>query len=226
MFDLNNCLISHPQEKVDMELTEKQLQIMDDALDIFANKGFEKATVRDIAQKANVNIAMISYYFGSKDNLLEVLFQYHMGKMNLKMASIISSKTLNSFEKVNSLIDNYINAILENRNFFKLMIREGILIKEGPIFELIKGLKFKNIELLSIAVKQGQKNGSFQKDADVLMMTTILLGSVTQVFSNSKFISEAYGIEYPNFELYNKKVVDNLRKHLKLIFKSYLTLNI
>lgn len=208
-----------------MELTEKQLKIMDDALEVFATKGFESATIRDIAKKAEVNIAMISYYFGSKDNLLEVLFKYHMEKMNLKMVTIISSKTLNPFEKVNSLIDNYIDAILENRNFYKLMIREGLLIKEGPIFDLIIALKFKNMEILTQAVKQGQSKGVFQKNVDVVMMTTILLGSVTQVFSNNKFIAQVYRIDYQDFELYKKKVIDNLRKHLKLIFQSYLILN-
>lgn len=209
-----------------MELTEKQVQIMEFALEVFANKGFEKATVRDIAQKAKVNIAMISYYFGSKDNLLETLFKYKMEEMDLNTTSIISSKTLDPFQKVNLLIDNHIDAIIKNRSFYKLMIREGLLIKEGPIFELIKEMKFKKIKLLSHAVKQGQKSGIFQKNVDVLMMSSIFSGSVNQVFSNSKFISEAYGIPYPNIEIYNQKVIENLRQHLKVIFQSYLTLNL
>ena len=208
-----------------MELTEKQIQIIDDALEVFAIKGFEKATVRDIAKKAEVNIAMISYYFGSKDNLLDILFEHHMAKMNLNITGIIGSKTLNPFEKVNSLIDNFIDAILANKTFYKLMLREGLFKKKGPIFDLIKELKFKNMELLSHAVKLGQKTKVFQKDVDVLMLSTIFLGSVNQVFSNSQFLSEAYGIEYPNFEEYKMRVVDNLRKHLKSIFKLYLTEN-
>lgn len=46
-----------------MEWNEKQLHILNAAEDLFANKGFEGTSVRDIAQKAEVNVAMISYYF-------------------------------------------------------------------------------------------------------------------------------------------------------------------
>ena len=49
------------------EFNEKQLEILQVAEQLFAEEGFDGTSVRDIAKKANVNIAMISYYFGSKE---------------------------------------------------------------------------------------------------------------------------------------------------------------
>jgi AcrR family transcriptional regulator len=46
-------------------------QILDAAIYLFARKGFSGTGVREIARKANANIAMISYYFGSKRGILE-----------------------------------------------------------------------------------------------------------------------------------------------------------
>jgi AcrR family transcriptional regulator len=40
------------------------------ALDIFSQHGFEAATLRDITERAGVNLAAVSYYFGSKDMLV------------------------------------------------------------------------------------------------------------------------------------------------------------
>ncbi|QDU09547.1 TetR/AcrR family transcriptional regulator [Gimesia aquarii] len=41
---------------------------------VFSEKGFEKATVREICQKADVNLASVNYYFGDKEQLyLEVI---------------------------------------------------------------------------------------------------------------------------------------------------------
>ena len=59
-----------------MDYSEKQVQIMEIAETLFAEKGFNGTSVRDIAEKAHVNLAMVSYYFGSKDKLLEALFSY------------------------------------------------------------------------------------------------------------------------------------------------------
>jgi AcrR family transcriptional regulator len=46
-------------------------QILDAAIHLFARKGFSATGVREIARTANTNIAMISYYFGSKRGILE-----------------------------------------------------------------------------------------------------------------------------------------------------------
>ena len=47
------------------KFTEKQIKILDVAEELIAKKGFDGTSVRDICTKANINVAMISYYFGS-----------------------------------------------------------------------------------------------------------------------------------------------------------------
>ena len=71
---------------------------METAEILFAEKGFNGTSVRDIAEKAHVNLAMISYYFGSKDKLLESLFDYRGEHLKLKLESMIQDKALGSFE--------------------------------------------------------------------------------------------------------------------------------
>jgi AcrR family transcriptional regulator len=51
--------------------SDPKQQILDAAIHLFARKGFSATGVREIAREANVNIAMISYYFGSKRGILE-----------------------------------------------------------------------------------------------------------------------------------------------------------
>lgn len=44
-------------------------KIMDAAIPLFAKRGFAGVSVKELAQAAGVNIALISYYFGGKENL-------------------------------------------------------------------------------------------------------------------------------------------------------------
>ena len=55
------------------ELDTKQ-RIMEVAMNLFARKGFDGATIREIAKLAEVNVASLNYHFKSKENLrLELL---------------------------------------------------------------------------------------------------------------------------------------------------------
>jgi AcrR family transcriptional regulator len=56
-------------------------RILNAAGPIFAEKGFEAATVREICQAAGVNLAAVNYYFGGKEHLYgEALRQAHPAK--------------------------------------------------------------------------------------------------------------------------------------------------
>lgn len=209
------------------ELNDKQLQIMDKALEVFAEKGFDSASVRDIAQRAEVNVAMISYYFGSKEKLLEAIFMNHTNSMKNKIESIIHSRTYDPLEKVDLLIDTYVKVIIENSTFHKLMMREQVLIKEGPLYTYLRDMKRQNRSLIEVAVKAGQKSGIFQKHIDVSMLAITLIGSVNHFFSNYKFICDENNTEInDDEETISTKAIEKLSTHLKVMFKAFLTYGI
>jgi AcrR family transcriptional regulator len=52
-----------------MDFNDKQIKIMEAAEELFAEKGFSGTSVRDISDAADINVAMISYYFGSKEKI-------------------------------------------------------------------------------------------------------------------------------------------------------------
>lgn len=64
------------------EMKKSKERILETALSLFAQRGFAAVGVREIAEKANVNISMISYYYNGKIGILVALFevfhnQYH-----------------------------------------------------------------------------------------------------------------------------------------------------
>jgi AcrR family transcriptional regulator len=108
---LNNCLIlikrlfNFAGYTYHMEFNEKQIQIMETAERLFAERGFDGTSVRDIADKAGINVAMISYYFGSKERLMEALFELRIGSFKMRVENLIRDESLTPAEKVNMLID-------------------------------------------------------------------------------------------------------------------------
>lgn len=205
------------------EYNAKQLEIMQNALQLFAHKGYDNTSVRDIAGVAGVNIAMISYYFGSKEKLLEAIFQRYIKNMRSILEQIVKSKDLDPIQKMNQIIDTYIDAITQNRDFHLLMVREQVILKGGTLYNVVKGLKQKNATLISSAIKAGEKAGFFRKGSDINMMAWTLFGTVNYIFSNRRYVCDQYNIKEDDEKAFDKTVINKLRNHLKSMFKYYLT---
>lgn len=70
------------QEKVNTKKTsiEPRERIIESAVKLFARKGFARTGMRELATTAEVNLAMINYFFGSKKGLLkEILDRFFAG---------------------------------------------------------------------------------------------------------------------------------------------------
>ena len=206
-----------------MVYSAKQVQIMEMAELLFAEKGFNGTSVRDIAGKARVNLAMISYYFGSKDKLLEALFSYRGEYIKLKLESMIENKELGSMEKMNLLIDHYIDRVMSQQCFSRIMVREQVMNHTGVTGELIFQMKKRNQELIGRLIQEGQKKGEFKKNIDVPLMMATLIGTANSMVTTQHYYREINSLQSLTEEEFKKHVRKKLSQHLKKIFKAILT---
>ena len=55
--------------------TDKKDQIIASAQKLFALRGYDATSIRDICQDADVNVAMVNYYFGSKEGMFREMVE-------------------------------------------------------------------------------------------------------------------------------------------------------
>ncbi|MEI8074158.1 MAG: TetR/AcrR family transcriptional regulator [Bacteroidota bacterium] len=91
--------------------TEEKILIA--ARQVFIEKGLAGARMQDIADRAEINKAMLHYYFKNKDMLFEVIFRETAGKLFPHFEKLMESD-LNFFDKIRSIVSSYIEMIIQN----------------------------------------------------------------------------------------------------------------
>lgn len=117
---------------------------------LIALKGFTATSIREIAKEAGVNIAMISYYFGSKEKLLENLLQTRMEEKQEYVKQIISDPKINEWQKFEKIIDGYVENVKNNQDFFHIMVSLQLTTKNKRILSFIRNFRFVYLNLLNL----------------------------------------------------------------------------
>jgi len=206
-----------------MNFNEKQIQIMETAEKLFAEKSFDGTSVRDIADEADVNVAMISYYFGSKEKLLESLFVFRGEDSLMRLGNVVHSKETTTLQKVNLLIDYYIDKIQDQPCFYKIMMREQIANLRAATSAMIFDFKRRNQALIEQLIHEGQKKGEFKKGIEVSLMMATLIGTVSHIVTTQYYYREMNNLQSLSDEDFNRTLKKQLSVYLKKIFKAILT---
>jgi AcrR family transcriptional regulator len=206
-----------------MEYSDKQIQIMEAAERLFADHGFSGTSVRDIAEAAGVNLAMISYYFGSKEKLMEAMFQHRGHHLKIQLQSLLLNNDMTSLQKVEKLIDEYVDRLFQKQCFHKVMMREQMANTGGPIAEQIAQLKQTNQGLFKQIIQEGQKKGEFKKGIDIPFLMMTLIGTASQLIATQHFYREANNLQSLSGEEFEKHIKKKLTAYLKTLFKAILS---
>ncbi|KAF2332608.1 TetR/AcrR family transcriptional regulator [Flavobacterium daemonense] len=202
-----------------IELNDKKIQILEVAEKLFSEKGFEGTSIRDISKHAKINIAMVSYYFGSKERLLESLIIYKTSDLKLQLENLLQ-ENIEPLDKVNKLIEIYINRISCNKGIFRVLHFELTSKKIEKSLIAFSELKKENLKSVETIIKQGQDKGVFRKDVIIPLITPTIIGTYFHFHMNKFFFEELLNLTTE--EMYNNYIKTSLTKHIQQTIKALL----
>lgn len=136
--------------------------ILEAARKVFIQKGLDGARMQEIADEANINKALLHYYFRSKEKLFEIIFSKEISLLFPTISGAIVSDELSFENKVRLIVNGYINLFLKNPFLPLFILREisrdpenikSIFEKSGVDFAFIHQIAFvKLAELLNVDI--------------------------------------------------------------------------
>lgn len=201
-------------------MTKKEY-ILDKAEALFSEKGFDATSVRDISKAAGINIAMISYYFGSKEKLMEELFKMRMGAGLASVKEISERQDLSSVDKIEKALSGYVDRVKHNKSFYKVILAEQATNKNKSVIRFLSRLKESYAQFFDTVISEGYAAGHFKNKVDPVLFITTITGTIMQSLLNKHLYASHYGIKITEawiHDVYFEKV----KEHLKTITRNIL----
>jgi len=203
-------------------MSDKREHILSVAEELFGEKGFDGTSVRDIAQIAGVNLAMISYYFGSKEKLLESLIEFRTGYAYGILEELNKDETLSPWDKIDRLVEFYVDRILNNLRFHNIMYQANNSARSEDIMSKIIGIKMRNLEQVTKIITDGQQKKLFRQ-VDIPMTMGSIMGTITSYTQSKIYGCHVLALQGDvNDEQYRSKLAPRLKAHLKQLLRAHL----
>ena len=96
------------------QATEERIKVA--AGTLFTLKGYASTTMRDIAAQAEVNLALVNYYFRSKENIFQMIMREKIQTFFSSIFPYLFDEQTTLQQKLSSVVDKYINTFSQEPN--------------------------------------------------------------------------------------------------------------
>lgn len=191
-----------------LDLPDVRAALLEAARGLFAGRGFHEVSIRQIASAADVNPAMIHYYFGDKEGLYKAMLGDALEGLMARASEIATADSPASPKAwaghgaaapdrgpIPELLRLYVGTLLRDPWIPRLMIRE--VLSDGAPFrrEFIERFASRAAALVPELVRRERSAGRLRKDLDPILTTLSLVGMTVFPFLAFPIAREVFGIE-------------------------------
>jgi AcrR family transcriptional regulator len=186
---------------------DRREQIIEAALRVFAQKGFDKATNKDIAHEAGITAGLIYHYFSSKEDLLRAALEGNSPQLQSIPSSLLELPP----EKLLHFIAQQLLAAAESERFVQLVrIYLPEMIHNPEIALLGLPMIHAGVKFLADYLEAKMDNGELRR-TDAMLTAQIFMGSIMDLVLMRQIAHDPIMLKYSHDQLVEHLVASTIR---------------
>ncbi len=167
------------QEKINKKKEknyQKQVQIIEGALQVFGEKGFEATTISAICKKAKISDATLYEYFNSKEDVLFSIAEYYTGTEIQKLKEV-NHYIHDTRERMRMLIQAHLE-FYESNPLYSSVALLNLKGNRNFIKSKAYGVVRESTRVFVDTFSEGVEKGIFRDDLDKYLVRNMILGFI------------------------------------------------
>lgn len=161
----------------------KDIDILEAAVKVFAEYGYHKSKISKIAEVANVATGSVYVYFKNKEDILLRIFEQLWEKLFVEYRKIARTKGLLPASKFESMIDMVFDLFTENPALAMVFVNEQNHLMMTNEDKFTKNYD-KFLDEGIFVIKEGIQEGIFSKDLDLNIFRHFIFGAIRNLLHN------------------------------------------
>ena len=160
-------------------LKDKRKLILDAAIRVFAEHGYHRSRVGDIAEDAGVAHGLLYHYFASKDDVLRTIFVENWGELIGRFRAVEAADEP-APEKLEGIAKILLRTWRNDPALVTVMVRE--VARSPQLQNQVEEVR-EAFAIVQRVVEQGQADGTFRRDVDARLASWIVYGGLEEVLT-------------------------------------------
>jgi len=169
------------QGNINNSNNDKYHKILNAAIKVFADQGYYKSTISQVAKEAGVADGTIYIYFKNKADILFNFFSYKTRMVFDRFKDEVE-KADNAEDKLRNLIRRHLSEFQRDPNVAVVFQREALNARHIDEV-MIKDIAKMYLDILDDIIRQGQNEGSIRKNFQKGLVKRFILGAVNEVIN-------------------------------------------
>jgi AcrR family transcriptional regulator len=167
-------------------------------------------------------MAMLNYYFGSKEGLFLAVFNRKISSFKNLLQNIGSDDTTTSWNKIEKYIDLYVQRVVNNNCFQKMLYQELTMQRRGDLADQITSILMANVLELKRIIQDGIDKGEFNKDVDVELVIATIYGTKNFIVNTPQLTSAMLGFDIQDDKILEGTLKPRIEAYMKKLLRVYL----
>ena len=189
--------------------TERQIEIINVALELISEKGIQGLTIKNLAKKIGITEPAIYRHYDSKTDILIAVLDLFKQNTELLYEKQLN-KNASALEKIEHLFAKHFDSFSVTPSLVSVIFSEEIFRNKPELVNKISEVIDNNDKILTAIIEKGQKSGEIRSDIEANYLSTIIIGTLRLFVKKWQFSGYSYDLS-----MEGKKIIDSVKRLIR-----------
>ncbi|PKN79019.1 MAG: TetR family transcriptional regulator [Candidatus Cloacimonetes bacterium HGW-Cloacimonetes-1] len=184
-----------------MELTKRQMDIVNAAILIIARMGYKELTTKNLAKQMGLTEAALYRHFDSKNDIVIAVLNY-FEMLSMAVIDELNANQCPPLECIKHFVMNRYQLFMDNPDLAKVMFSEEIFKNDPAFAQQMLSIMHLHRDHIMLYVNSAQQRGDVSSDIDPLNLFRIMIGSMRLIISQWNLTGHAFDLRIEGEKLW------------------------